>query len=111
MGSPDPVGSARSVMVQSRACLIMWRKEATMTSRWDECCRHCFALPLGPVSETTDLERLLSACWDELGGANGGMEGHKLLGRMGEVEWTRPILSFTTERHGGTVMGSSRAEL
>jgi hypothetical protein len=39
------------------------------------------------------------------------MEGHKLLGRMEEVQWNPPVLSFTIERHGCTVMGSSRATL
>jgi hypothetical protein len=37
------------------------------------------------------------------------MTGQKLLGRMEEVVWEPPILSFTVERHGGTVQGSSRA--
>jgi hypothetical protein len=37
--------------------------------------------------------------------------GDKLLGRIEEVVWQPPVLSFTVERHGGTVLGSSRAEL
>jgi len=39
------------------------------------------------------------------------MEPKKLLGRMKDVLWRPPILGFVIERHGGTVMGSSRAEL
>jgi hypothetical protein len=30
---------------------------------------------------------------------------------MKGVEWNPPMLSFTIERHGGTVMGSSRTEV
>lgn len=39
------------------------------------------------------------------------MDGYKLLNRMENVSWQPPILSFSIERHGGTVMGSTRAEL
>ena len=39
------------------------------------------------------------------------MAGHKLIGRMENVEWHPPILTFLIERHGGTVLGSARAEL
>ena len=49
--------------------------------------------------------------WDDLGGDNGGMAGIKLIRRMEQVEWHRPILIFLIERHGGTVLGSTRAEL
>ena len=38
------------------------------------------------------------------------MEAYKL-GRMEDISWNPPVLSFTIERHGGTVMGSTRAEL
>jgi hypothetical protein len=31
--------------------------------------------------------------------------------RAEDVAWTPPFLTFTLERHGGTVNGSSRAEL
>ena len=65
----------------------------------------------GPVEETTHLERLLAEVWDDLGGDNGGMAGHKLIRRMARVEWHRPILTFLIERHGGTVLASTRAEL
>jgi hypothetical protein len=65
----------------------------------------------GPISDPADLEHLLAACWHEFQGDDGGMTGDKLLGRMEEVIWEPPILSFTIERHGGTVQGSSRASL
>lgn len=69
------------------------------------------ALPPGPILVPADLERLLSNRWDEFSGDDAGMEGRKLLARMRNVFWSPPILTFTIERHGSTVMGSSRAPL
>jgi hypothetical protein len=65
----------------------------------------------GPVEETTHLEHLLAEVWDDLGGDEGGLTGHKLIDRMENVEWHRPILTFLIERHGGTVFGSTRADI
>jgi len=67
--------------------------------------------PEGEIADTAELEELLAECWDEFVGDYGGMEPHKLLGRMEDVLWSPPILEFVIERHGGTAMGSSRAEL
>ena len=77
----------------------------------DESRNYLNTLEPGPVEETTHLERLLAEVWDDLGGDNGGMAGHKLIRRMVRVEWHRPILTFLIERHGGTVLGSTKAEL
>jgi len=33
------------------------------------------------------------------------------MGSMEAVQWNPPLLTFTVERHGGTVLGSTRAEL
>jgi hypothetical protein len=69
-------------------------------------------LPPGEVDQAGEVERLLAACWDAFeGGDAEGMEGTKLHRRTKRVRWTPPILSFAIERHGGTVRGSSRAEL
>jgi hypothetical protein len=66
----------------------------------------------GPVSDVDTLELLLAACWHTIeGGRQAGMNGHKLLGRLEKAEWCPPVLEFTIERHGGTVLGSTRAEL
>ena len=73
--------------------------------------RHCAALPPGPIADVPILERLLAAAWNALTGSEGGMEGYKLLDRMEAVVWNPPLLSFVVERHGGTVQGSTRAEL
>jgi len=67
--------------------------------------------PEGEIADTAELEELLAGCWEKFDGDYGGMEPHKLLGRMENVLWRPPILEFVIERHGGTVMGSSRAEL
>jgi hypothetical protein len=66
----------------------------------------------GPVEMTTHLERLfLAKVWGDLVGDQGGVIGHKLLGRMEHVVWNPPILTFDIERHGRTVRGSTRGEL
>jgi hypothetical protein len=58
------------------------------------------------------LEVLVAACWGRFaGGELEGITGDKLPGRMERVRWEPPLLSFVIERHGGTVRGSSRAEL
>lgn len=66
----------------------------------------------GPISNKSELESLLATCWDEFDGSGEeSTEDYKLLGRMEDIIWKPPILSFTIERHGATVRGSSRAEL
>lgn len=68
--------------------------------------------PHGPIQNPSQqLEPLLAACWHEFDGDCGGMTGDKLIGRMEEVEWNPPLLRFVIERHGGLVMGSTRADL
>ena len=65
----------------------------------------------GPISDMSQLPDLLADCWDELDGGNAeGMESYKLSGRMEDVSWEPPLLSFIIERHGGFVLGSTRAE-
>ena len=66
----------------------------------------------GPVQETEKLEQLLAVQWQALTGADeGGMDPDKLLGRMENVIWEPPVLKFFIERPGGTVCGSTRAEV
>jgi hypothetical protein len=72
---------------------------------------HLATIQPGELADTTDLERLLAASWDEFSGDDGGMEGYKLLGRMEDVTWEPPVVRFSVERHGRTVAGSSRADL
>lgn len=68
-------------------------------------------IPKGSIADPTELAKLLAGCWDEFVGDYGGMAPHKLHGRMEQVLWKPPMLDFVIERHGATVMGSSRAEL
>jgi hypothetical protein len=77
----------------------------------DELTGYLTNLEPGPVGQTTHLERLLERVWGDLGGGETGMVGHKLIGRMEHAEWHPPRLTFVVERHGGTVLGSTRAEL
>lgn len=65
----------------------------------------------GPVAEDDGIESLLAACWDRFSGSDAeGMNADKLIGRIKQLRWDPPVLNFEIERHGGTVMGSSRAE-
>ncbi len=73
---------------------------------------HLMAVPPGAVLDTNGLDRLLADCWSDLeGSSEGGMEASKLQGRMESIDWQPPLLTFVIERHGGTVCGSTRAEL
>ncbi len=68
--------------------------------------------PPGAINHpSSHLDSLLADCWSQFSGDDGGMSGNKLIGRMESVKWDSPHLTFTIERHGGTVMGSTRAEL
>jgi hypothetical protein len=70
------------------------------------------SLSPGDIADLAEIERVLALSWDGLAGSSdGGMEGSKLLGRMENVHWEPPLLSLVIERHGGTVCGSTRAEL
>lgn len=64
-----------------------------------------------PPSHIPAISRLLSTLWNGIAGSSAySMAPHKL-SRMEDVKWTAPILSFTIERHGAAVNGSTRAEL
>ena len=70
-------------------------------------------LPRGAVREQHGkVEGLLAHCWEEFSGwGEAGMDAYKLAGRTEAMTWEPPNLSFTIERHGPTVMGSTRADL
>jgi len=66
----------------------------------------------GPIADTTQIEALLAIDWANFDGSQvTSMEGYKLRDRMENVVWMPPIISFQIERHGPTVMGSSRAKV
>jgi hypothetical protein len=69
--------------------------------------------PKGAIPEAArdEIITLLAHCWRDLQGAGEtSMEDWKL-NRLEDLSWNPPLLSFTIERHGGTVLGSTRAEL
>ena len=78
----------------------------------DDLFEHLELINAGPISDSSELGSLLSGCWEKFDGSNAeSMKGDKLSGRMKNVRWEPPILTFDIDRHGGTVMGSSRAEV
>ena len=70
-------------------------------------------IPPGHLSDGDCLQVLaeLSKCWESIPGSDVKSTSADKLRRAEEVCWSPPILSFTLERHGGTVQGSSRASL
>ena len=69
------------------------------------------SIPQGPIPDAGEIGSILAEGWDEFIGDKGGMTGEKLIGRMEEVTWTPPHLTFTIERHGSTVLGSTKENL
>lgn len=70
-------------------------------------------LPAGRVSsgEQLRLVQLLQNCWHMFSGSGEeGMAAYKVV-RMEEPWWGPPVLTFEIERHGGTALGSTRAEI
>jgi hypothetical protein len=70
-------------------------------------------IPQGAIqgSARDEIIELLAGCWQDLEGADEtSMEAWKIR-RAEDLSWNPPLLSFTIERHGATVHGSSRAEL
>ncbi|MHC1768181.1 MAG: hypothetical protein AB9869_28570 [Verrucomicrobiia bacterium] len=88
------------------------QNESRAALEWRELRDYLTASPAGMISDRERLAKLLSVCWDQFDGANGGgMQAYKLHQRMERIEWKPPFLSFCIERHGGMTFGSSRAEL
>lgn len=71
------------------------------------------SLPDGTLDNETagDVLARLLTIWPYLAGADEASTTAFKLGRAENLTWKRPLLTFELERHGGTVMGSSRAEL
>ena len=69
------------------------------------------SVPPEAITDTDTLIPLLTDAWPEfIDSDQCGMKSNKL-GRIENVRWNRPHLEFTIERHGGTMLGSSRADL
>jgi hypothetical protein len=72
-------------------------------------------LPGGSVlrEQYTELLTLLASCWEQFRGVSDTkMRWSKVMrdGGPRDLMWHPPILSFTIERHGSLVLGSTRAE-
>ena len=70
-------------------------------------------LPAGRVSLANQpkLLPLLQDCWPLFRGSSEESMANSKLERMEEPEWNPPILTFRIERHGGTALGSTRADM
>jgi len=72
------------------------------------------SISLGQLNEqqTAHLLPLLLRYWSQFsGGESTKMKGYKLDRGIENVFWNPPMLSFIIERHGMTVLGSTKAEL
>jgi hypothetical protein len=69
--------------------------------------------PEGPTPEELrgEVLRALEGCWDALPGSDRENTTTDKIHRADNLRWAPPQLSFELERHGGTVMGSSRADI
>jgi hypothetical protein len=63
------------------------------------------------AKQTDELIRHLAEAWDELAGTSDQKTFAAKLQRAKNLSWNPPLVTFTLERHGGTVQGSTRAEL
>ncbi len=72
---------------------------------------HLKTLTPGPIEDPGEVESFLYDWWDEFIGSDAEAMNCDKLGRMENVSWNPPVLTFDIERHGGTVHGSSRAEI
>jgi hypothetical protein len=73
--------------------------------------RRLLDLAPGEIRESAFVAALLADCWHEFEGSTAQRMQAGKLGRMEDVRWDPPVLSFTVERHGAMSMGSTRAEL
>src|SRR5262249_22158252 len=70
--------------------------------------------PRGAIQQADDREKiigLLADCWHDFEGADETSMKDLKLTHAEDLSWRPPVLSFTIERHGATVLGSTRAEL
>ena len=65
----------------------------------------------GPLADREGLIARLMPVWLDLEGSSDWAMEPRKLGRMENPKWLPPVLTFVVERHGGTVNGSSRADL
>lgn len=64
----------------------------------------------GPLVDVEGLIACLMPVWQDFEGASDEAMEPRKLRRMKSPEWQPPFLTFILERHGGTVLGSTRAD-
>jgi hypothetical protein len=69
------------------------------------------AFPSGEVEDREGLVELLSAAWHAIDGSSDGAMAAYKLKRIEHPAWNPPMLEFDLERHGATVLGSTRAHV
>lgn len=70
------------------------------------------SLESGPIDNmSAEITSLLATAWDSFAGNNETKMAARKIHRAEKLCWYPSILSFEIERHGGTVMGSTRAEI
>jgi hypothetical protein len=72
---------------------------------------HLITAGPGPLADLPALADLLARAWPDLDGAHDTSMASWKIARMETATWKPPVLAFTIERHGGTVLGSTRAEI
>ena len=96
--------------IQERTVSGPDKNSSNPTEDFDKLHAYLNSIPPGPIDDPSELQNLLSPCWDQFDGSDEErMAGFKLIDRMEKVSWNPPMLTFTIERHGGTVLGSKRA--
>ncbi|MBT3368425.1 MAG: hypothetical protein HN416_14830 [Nitrospina sp.] len=74
--------------------------------------QHLSEVEVGYPAGPGQIVELLADAWDQFDKFDDtNMAGYKLFRRMENVTWKPPCLSFQIERHGATVLGSTRADL
>ena len=69
--------------------------------------------PPGKIASNLEdrVKELLAEVWDMFTGSEEAEMAPYKVTRAEQLQWGPPVLSFIIERHGGTVLGSTRAEL
>ena len=73
--------------------------------------RRLESLPAGEVEDSDAVMDLLRSCWECFTNSNDTNMAAEKVDRARELRWEPPKLTFIIERHGGTVLGASGAEL
>lgn len=105
-------GECRTLGRACYHCLEEHREEGDdMNDEFNKLTDYLAKLPIGPVEDKSALAALLSPVWGEFDGASESSMHAWKLDRMENPNWDPPVLTFRIERHGGTALGSTRAEM